>query len=326
MTSKKDTTPSKKKNKYRIRNWRQYNQSLINRGSITFWFNEEAIEKWHATEKSGKPGRPEVYSDYAVRCGLMIKAVFRVALRSLQGLLTSLIKILKLPLKCPNYSLFSRRAKELQIQMRRFLKTGEHLNVVFDSTGLKVYGEGEWKVRKHGYSKRRTWRKVHIGMCVDTGQVVVSAITSNDVSDADAMLDMMTALEGVPLGDVLGDGAYDTVDCRQFIYDLGGNQIIPPKRTAREQKKSPIPALKERDDAIRKIKELGEEGRAEWKKQIGYHRRSLVETHMFRHKTILGDRLSSRRKATQATEVAIKCDVLNRMTELGMPDSYKVAC
>lgn len=326
MTSKKDTTPSKKKDKYRIRNWRQYNQSLINRGSITFWFNEESIEKWHAIEKSGKRGRPEVYSDYAVRCGLMIKAVFRIALRSLQGLLTSLIKILKLPLNCPNYSLFSRRAKDLQIQMRRFLKTGERLNVVFDSTGLKVYGEGEWKVRKHGYSKRRTWRKVHVGMCVDTGQVVVSAITSNDISDDAAMLDMMAALEGIQLGDVLGDGAYDTVDCRQFIHDAGGRQIIPPKRTAREQKKNPIPALKERDEAIRKIKELGEEGRVEWKKQIGYHRRSRVETHMFRHKTILGDRLSSRNKSNQATEVAIKCDILNRMTELGMPDSYKVAC
>ena len=325
MAPKKDTTPSKKKDKYRIRNWRQYNQSLVNRGSITFWFDEEAIKKWHKTERTGKPGRPEVYSDFAVRCGLAIKAVFRVALRALQGLLDSLIKRLGLLIKCPNYSLFSRRAKDLQIPMRRFLKPGENLNIVFDSTGLKVYGEGEWKVRKHGYSKRRTWRKAHIGMCVDTGQVIVSAITSNDVSDDEAMMVMMEALNDVKIGDVFGDGAYDTTDCRQFIHDIGGRPVIPPKRTAKQQRKNPLPALKERDNAIQRIKELGEAGRAKWKQEIGYHQRSLVETHMFRHKMILGDRLTARKGATQAAEVAIKCDVLNRMTGLGMPDSYKVA-
>lgn len=325
MAPKKDKAPSKKKDKYRIRNWRQYNQSLINRGSITFWFDEDAIEKWHSTEKTCKPGRPEVYSDVAVRCGLAIKAVFRVALRALQGLISSLIKILGLSIQCPHYSLFSRRAGGLQIPMRRFLKPGEHLNIIFDSTGLKVYGEGEWKVRKHGHSKRRTWRKVHIGMCADTGQVVVSAITSNNVSDDEAMFAMMAALDGVKIGSVFGDGAYDTTDCRQFIHDIGGKQVIPPKRTAKQQRKNPLPALKERDDAIQRIKELGEEGRAKWKQEIGYHQRSLVETHMFRHKTILGDRLTARKQTTQATEVAIKCDVLNRMIELGMPESYKVA-
>jgi hypothetical protein len=324
MAPKKDKTPSEEKDKYQIRNWRHYSQSLVNRGSITFWFSEDVIVEWHATEKSGKPGRPQVYADCAIRCGLAIKAVFRIALRALQGLVTSLIKILGLSIKCPHYSLFSRRAKGLQIPMRQFLKPGEHLDVVFDSTGFKVYGEGEWKVRKHGYSKRRTWRKVHVGMCVNTGQVVVSATTSNNVSDDVTMLEMMTALDGVKLGDVLGDGAYDTIDCRQFIHDRGGRQIIPPKRTAQSQKKDPIPALKERDDAIHRMKELGENGRSEWKKEIGYHRRSLVETYMYRHKTILGDRLSSRKESTQATEIAIKCDVLNRMTELGMPDSYKV--
>ena len=192
--------------------------------------------------------------------------------------------------------------------------------MVFDSTGGKVFGEGEWKVRKHGYSKRRTWRKVHVGMCLDSGQVVVSAMTSNNVSDDEAMVHMMGALEGTALGDVLGDGAYDTTDCREAIYDLGGRQIIPPDKNAILQKKKTLPALAERDRAIRRIEELG----PEWKKEIGYHRRSRVETLMFRYKTILGDRLATRRKWSQATEVAIKLDVLNRMTELGMPKSYKV--
>lgn len=324
MAPKKDTTPSKKKDKYRIRNWRQYNQSLVNRGSITFWFDEAAIGKWYSVARSDKPGRPETYSDDAIRCGLLIKAVFRTALRALQGFIGSIIRILGLALVCPHYSVFSRRAKGLQIPLRRLLKPGEKLNVVFDSTGLKVFGEGEWKVRKHGYSKRRTWRKVHVGMCVDSGQVVVSAMTSNNVGDDEAMVHMMGALEGLPLGDILGDGAYDTTDCREAVHDLGGRQVIPPDKNAKEQKRGWIPGLKERDRAIRRIQELGSEGRSLWKKEVGYHRRSRVETLMFRYKTILGERLTARREWTQATEVSIKLDALNRMTELGMPQSYKV--
>lgn len=324
MAPKKDTTPYKKKDKYRIRNWKQYNESLVNRGSITFWFDEAAINNWHCSEKSGKPGRPDTYSDDAIRCGLMIKAVFRIALRALQGFIKSLITILGLDLSCPHYSVFCRRAKDLQIPLRKLLKPGEKLNVIFDSTGVKVYGEGEWKVRKHGYSKRRTWRKVHVGMCADSGQVVVSGMTSNNVSDDETMIHMMGTLEGVPLGDVLGDGAYDTTDCRGAIYDLGGNPIIPPDKTAKVQKRCPLPCLKTRDQAIQRIEEIGEEGRAQWKKEVNYHRRSLVETFMYRYKTILGDRLASRKQWTQAAEVSIKIDVLNRMIELGMPKSYKV--
>ena len=162
MAPRKDTTPPKKKDKYRIRNWKEYNQSLINRGSITFWFSEDAIAKWYSAERTGKPGRPDTYSDDAIRCGLMIKMVFRTALRALQGFVSSLIESLGLDIVCPHYSVFSRRAKDLRIPLRKLLKPGEKLNVVFDSTGVKVFGEGEWKVRKHGYSKRRTWRKIHV--------------------------------------------------------------------------------------------------------------------------------------------------------------------
>lgn len=299
-------------------------QSLVNRGSITFWFSEDTIANWYSIERTGKPGRPDTYSDNAIRCGLMIKAVFRTALRALQGFVRSLIEKLGFDIVCPHYSVFSRRAKDLRIPLRKLLKPGEKLNVVFDSTGVKVFGEGEWKVRKHGYSKRRTWRKIHVGMCVDSGQVVVSAMTSNNVSDEDAMVHMMDALEEIPLGDVLGDGAYDTVDCREVVHNRGGRQIFPPDKNATLQKGLPLPELQERDQAIRRIQELGEEGRSLWKQEIEYHRRSRVETFMFRYKTILGDRLASRRKWTQATEVKIKLDVLNRMTELGMPKSYKV--
>src|SRR6187431_3304379 len=122
MAPKKDTTPSKKKDKYRIRNWRQYNQSLVNRGSITFWFDEDSIEKWYSVERSNKPGRPDTYSDEVIRCGLLIKAVFRTTLRALQGFLLSIIKLLQLDL-----SVFSRRAKGLQIPLRKVPQAGRKI-------------------------------------------------------------------------------------------------------------------------------------------------------------------------------------------------------
>ena len=312
------------KDKYRIRNWKHYNQSLINRGSITFWFDEETIASWQSVKRSGKPGRPNTYSDAVIRCGLAVKAVFRLTLRSLQGFFKSIIALLKLDLKSPHYSTFCDRAKGLQIPMRKWLKSGEKLHIIFDSTGVKVFGEGEWKVRKHGYSKRRTWRKIHVGMCAESGQVVVNAISSNDVSDDQAMLQMMDALDGTPFGDVLGDGAYDTTECRESICDHGGKSVIPPDKSAVVQRKDINPALESRDQAIRRIAEMGEEGRKLWKQEVGYHRRSRVETFMFRFKTLLGERLSSRKKATQIAESMIKMDVLNRMLELGRAESYKV--
>lgn len=325
MAPKKDKISPKKKDKYRIRNWREYNQSLVNRGSLTFWFDENSIKKWYSIERSNQPGRSDIYSDDAIRCGLMIRAVFHTALRALQGFIRSLLQILKLELKTPHYSVFCRRAKDLQIPLRTPMRPGEKLNIVFDSTGVKVFGEGEWKVRKHGYSKRRTWRKIHVGMCLDTNQIVIGAMSSNSMSDDEAMVRMIGKLEGTEFGDVLGDGAYDTTDCREAIYDLGGNPIIPPDKNAKVQKRDPIPALEGRDKAIKRILELGEEGRALWKEEVKYHRRSLVETCMFRYKTQYGERLSSRREETQATEIMIKLDGLNRMSELGRPKSYKVS-
>ena len=150
-------------------------------------------------------------------------------------------------------------------------------------------------------------------------------MTSNNVSDHEAMPYLMEALEGIPLGDVIGDGAYDTTNCREAIHDRGGRQIIPPDKNAKLQRGKLLPCFKTRDEAIRRITEVGEEGRAKWKQENGYHRRSRVETLMYRYKTVLEERLSSRKESTQATEVAIKLDVLNRMIELGMPQSYKVA-
>ena len=314
----------KKKDQYRTRNWKEYNSALVNRGSLTFWFEEKAIQKWYSEERTGNPGRSHTYSDEAIRCGLMIKAIFRTTLRSLQGFIQSIFLLAGLQLVSPHYSVFSRRANDLEIPLRKLMKPGEKMNVIFDSTGVKVFGEGEWKVRKYGYCKRRTWWKVHVGMDADTGQIIDGAMSSGDTKDEVPMLYMMDGLEGIPLGDVIGDGAYDTIDCRDIIYDMGGRQVIPPPKSARTQRKTNIPSLTERDKAICRMRELGEDGRKLWKEEIGYHRRSRIEAFMSRYKRILGDRLNSRQEKTQFTEILIKLDILNQMTEMGMPKSYKV--
>ena len=325
MVIKQDKRPSVKKDKYRIRNWNQYNHSLKNRGSITFWFSPEVIEKWYSKKPPQGPGRPKFYSDEAILCALMIRAVFHCKLRQLQGFIESLIEILGLDLACPHYSVFCRRAKNLNIPLRKPLKPGENLNIIFDSTGVKVFGEGEWKTRKHGYSKRRTWRKLHVGMCVDSGQIIVGALSSNSVTDDAAMVEMMGHLDEFSLGDVYGDGAYDTIDCRMAIHDREGRQVIPPPKNARVSRKSPPLCLMERNDAVEKIRDGGEEGRKLWKEAIGYHKRSLVETLMFRFKTITGGDLRSRIWKNQVIEAMVRLQALNKLTELGMPQSYKVA-
>ena len=98
---------------YRIKNWSQYNRSLIQRGSIIFWFSDESIKRWKSTSHTGEKGRPQEYSDDAILCALLIRTVYHLPLRALEGLLRSLAELLKLDIKIPSYSQICRRAKDL---------------------------------------------------------------------------------------------------------------------------------------------------------------------------------------------------------------------
>jgi hypothetical protein len=149
------------KQQYRIRNWSDYNKGLVDRGRITLWFDEKSIQSWFCTTPTGKKGRPCVYSDEAIICLLLIRAVFKLDFRKLQGFAASLVELLKLDIIIPSYSQICRRQAELSIDLSP-IKNNEPIHVVVDSTGLKVFGEGEWKTRQHGISKRRTWRKIHL--------------------------------------------------------------------------------------------------------------------------------------------------------------------
>jgi len=313
---------------YRIRNWPEYNEALKNRGSITFWFSEDEKNGWQSQKKLEGKGRPEMYSDTAIQSLLVMREVYRLPLRALQGFMESIIRISALELRCPNYTTISKRAKSLNIQMPKKLKTGESVHLLIDSSGLKVYGEGEWKTRKHGISKRRTWRKLHIALCAESQNVVGAILTTNNVVDSKIFGNLLDTINA-PINIVSGDGAYDTVDCYYACDCHGATPIIPPRKGGKKQKsndgKDAFP-LKKRNLALDIIESYGggTEGRKEWKQEIGYHRRSLVETGFFSLKKLFGSQLKSRIFCNQAKEAFARCVPLNKMTGLGMPDSYQV--
>lgn len=252
---------------------------------------------------------------------LTVKEVFHLTNRQTEGFMHSLFAMQKIALPVPDHSTLSKRGKKLKVNLPK--RTNQSLNIVMDSTGLKIYGEGEWKVRQHGVSKRRTWRKLHVGANPEDGEIQAVLLTENSVSDDDAMEALLSQIEP-EITKFAADGAYD----KRKVYDsLNAHSpdvdlLIPPRKNARIWKHGNTKAkCLKRDENLRSIRK---HGRKEWKKQSGYHVRSLSETVMFRLKTIFGDKLSARLIETQTTQAVIRCAALNKMTHLGMPQAYKV--
>lgn len=309
----------KKKKRYKIRNWREYNQSLKKRYRLNLLIPEDIYSHWYA-EPSGARGAPRHYGDIAITVALTLRTLFNLPLRGCEGLVASILELLKLELDAPDYSTLSRRGNTLDVKLPHF-KSKENIWLVADSSGLKIYGEGEWKVRMHGIGKRRTWRKLHIAVNANTGEIEAGVLTTADVHDSEVLDDLLSGKEG-QVEAVAADGAYDTRDGYQSISRIGAKAVIPPRRGARiwEHGNGPGPPV-QRDENLRYIRK---HGRKKWKEESGYHRRSLAETGIFRIKTIFTDKLRSRTFDNQATEAFLRLSLLNRMTALGMPESYPV--
>lgn len=308
------------KQRYKIRNWKEYNEALVNRGSLTFWFDENVIAAWHDVENIHR-GHPFVYSDVAILCGLSLKVIFQLPLRATEGLLGSLVELMDLPIQVPDYTTLCRRQSKLELEIPTFIPN-ESRHVVVDSTGLKIFGEGEWKVRQHGHDKRRTWRKLHLGIDEQTQEIVAAVLTTNDIKDNNVLEDLLEQVEE-PINQVSADGAYDTFECYEQILEIEAEPVIPPRVDAvLNSESNERPEIAARNKVVRKI---NKQGRKKWKQTSGYHRRSLAETAMFRIKTLFGNQLKARLFESQAVEAFVRCIVLNRMTSLGLPDSYPVA-
>lgn len=305
---------NKKKRQYRIRNWRDYNKALVSRGSLTLWIDSRSTDTWLDQDIPARRGRRRTYTDSAILCALLLREAYHLPLRSTQGLVSSVLKLLQVGLRSPHFSTLSRRARQLELSLAAPTKI-KHL--VIDSTGLKVYGEGEWKVMTHGKDKRRTWRKLHISMDARTHQLTAASITDKDLLDRNALPDLLEQTTS-EIERVCADGAYDFEQCYRAIKKREAIALIPPRSDAVIRGKSPF---EQRDENLRGIRKLG---RKQWKKKSTYHKRSLVECAFFRLKTIFSDRLRARGMETQAAEARIRCMAMNRMSKLGMPESYVV--
>jgi len=312
-----DTKPQK--HRYRIRNWRQYNAALVNRGSLTFWFDEKAVSGWTVHEKTGQPGASQTYSDLAIQCALTLKAVYHLPFRGTEGFLNSLLELMRLPITSPDYTTLCRRTQTLDVKIHRW-QASEAQHVVVDSSGLKVYGEGEWKVRQHGYSKRRTWRKMHLAVDESTSEIVAVLMTSNDIGDGEILPDLLKQIDDT-IDQLSADGAYDTKGCYRAVMARDAKATIPPRENARPWKNGTRGPPHPRNQVLEEIKL---KGRKQWKEESGYHRRSLAETAVFRFKTIIGGHLYSRLPESQAAEISVGCAILNKMASLGMPESYRI--
>lgn len=302
------------KDPYRVTNWPDYDRALVRRGDVTIWFDEAFLRQHWRGRNSGKRGAPFVYSDCAIQTLLMLKAVFGLPYRALEGFARSLMRLLGLDFPVPDPTSMSRRARRLPVEIAR-RERQEPVHVVVDSTGLKVYGEGEWKVRQHGAGKRRTWRKVHLAVDAGAKDVIGVEVTTVEWADGEVFEGLVAQVDGA-IEQIDGDGAYDTRNAYEVASARKARLVVPPRENA-------IP-WEEGHPRNAALAQIARQGLAEWKEATGYHRRSLAENAMYRLKQLFGDALASRLFETQVTEVHTRIAALNVMTYLGMPVSVRV--
>ncbi len=309
------------KQTHKVTNWREYDASLRQRGSLTVWFTDEAVEGWRAELRTTPGGQPW-YSPLAILTALTLRAVFRLALRQTEGLIGSVIHLLGLTLAVPDHSTLCRRAETLEVPRPRPRRDGEPLHLLVDSTGLKLCGAGEWLLEKHGAKTRRSWRKLHIGLDADTGQIVAAALTTKEVDDGAEVGPLLDQVPGL-LASFTADGAYDQEGVAVTVAERHPDAaiIVPPRSTAVPSEAAET-APTQRD---RHLQSIAEHGRAAWQKASGYTRRARAEAAVGRFKQVIGDALRSRTDRRRATEVGVAVHALNRMLELGRPISVRIA-
>ena len=312
------------KQNYKIKNWSEYNESLKHRGEIDFWLSEEAIEKWHEENQiNDGTGAPRVYSDFAIIVCHEIRQVYRLPLRQTEGFVNSLFKLLGLSLACPDYSTLSKRLSLLNIKFPRYRnktrKPDDSVSAIaIDSSGLKRFGRDEWHQEKYKVSAKRSWRKLHIAVDIDH-VIHACVLTDRFTSDDAAVPDLLEQVEG-EIEHVTADGAYD----KNPVYNAVSKkfpdaEIIIPAGSDAVYNKGGHP---QRNRNLQEIKTFG---RMNWQRVRNYGQRNCSELSIHRYKRILGNQLHGREFSRQENEAMIGCGILNKMTSLGMPVSYRSA-
>ena len=306
-----------KKSQYRVKNWAKYNRALVNRGNLTVWISDEALENWNNPDPTAKRGRPFIYDDLAINCALTVRSLMKLPLRQTQGFLEGLFKMLHIKKSVPSYPTISRRSESCNVSLEK-LNWSAPVNLLIDATGLKVFGEGEWKMRVHGKSKRRTWRKVHFAFNQETKEVEAVVVTESNVHDSMQTKNLLNQVKAI--ASVTGDKAFDNRNAHGPIASRGARAIIPPRSGAALKTKNVSFGDAERNRIITEQHFLGKKL---WRSASGYSLRSNAEGGISRFKRTFGGALRSKKLSTQKTEVRQACKILNRMTHLGMPASYK---
>ncbi len=307
------------KMKFRVKNWVDYDAGLRRRGSLTLWVTAEVLDGWQAARRT-TPGGQFSNSELAIETSMMLRLAFHLALRQTEGLMSSIFCLLGVPLSTPDHSTLSRRARTIESVSNGCVLPDGPIQLLIDSTGLKVFGAGEWLQEKHGAKARRTWKKLHMAVDADTRMIMASALTGNDVGDPSQVAPLLNQIEAT-IASVTADGAYDGMPTYDVVAGHGEDirVIIPPHITAvlsDEAEHSPS----QRDQHILSI---AARGRLGWQEQTDYGQRALVETSMGRYKAIIGPCLRARSFAGQKVEAAVGVAVLNRMLYAGRPDSVR---
>lgn len=303
-----------------VTDWAEYDAALRQRGSLTLWVSEAAIEQWKAAPRR-TPGGQASYSDLAITTALMLRAVFRLALRQTEGLLASILHLLGVDLAVPDHSTIARRARTVTLPSAP-PSSGGPVHLLVDSTGLKLCGPGGWLIEKHGTKRRRSWRVLHLGMDAGSGRIVATTLTERGVDDASQVAPLLDQV-AEPVTSITGDGAYDRTGVYAAVHKRHPKAAVvaPPRRDAVLSDTAET-APTQRD---RHIQMIAETGRMTWQQTSGYNKRAGVESRMARWKGSLGEALRFHSDQAQATEVAIGVIVLNRMLDLGRPNSVRVA-
>jgi hypothetical protein len=292
------------------RDWKKYNKQLINRGKINFWVQPETLENWRAA-KEGKAHRPFLYSDTLIKAMIYIRFKFHLSLRETEGFFLSLISLINLGVAVPCYTQVCRRMKRLQLSAELLAKRNVR-DIVLDTTGLKVYGEGEWRAEKYG--GRKKWKKLHLVLDLESGKLILAEITDEYVHDTEYLEDALKK-SNRKKGKVLIDGIADSKRCYSLTRLYNKTLLTPPKKGAVFRKEED---LEERNDAIRIIRGFGNDQMAKsiWAKSVGYNQRVVVESMMSRWKRLHGASLKSRSEARQKVEVRIKAEMINLMIDM----------
>ena len=314
------TNNTTKSAKNRIKNWHFYNSGLVDRGAFLN-LAETAIKEAEreSRQRAKRVGRPREHQDAIILVIAVYREMFQLTLRQAEGFAKDIFRTFGI--KLPHYSTLDRRLKTLNIDLRidrRRLRGGAVLLV--DSTGFKISGEGEWKVRKHGTNKRRGWAKTHYVVDFNSLQVLSMSVTPERVGDnveVPHLLDLIP--ENVHVDELIGDGFYNNRALYHLAYKKNIKLIAPPRLGGKRSKHTYVGGY---DEYVLRCEEIGREN---WKNEIGYHRRSLVETNMFRFKQVFSASVKGRTLEAQTKELQVRAMVLNMWTNLWMPKYTKPA-